>query len=238
MLYTALLCLVAVQFASISTVLGHTNSTPMTWETTLSIVLDPVRPIIDIDAVIKINTDKVLEGQSQSQSQGSTSKNHSTSTFRNSDYVHGSISTTRLSSRVRTTGTDSSSDHSASEDSRSQSEQSFLPSHGLSSRLEPELESQMTAITTDSAEIPADTFQRHSRIGETGSLSFLGTAFPWPTITSTMSNNTHHGNQSPSASRTPNLSIFTGLGPPLIAELPRYIIVLLAAVPLILMVVV
>ena len=232
MLYTALPCLIAVQFAIISTVLGHTNSTPIAWET------DPVLPTIYIDAVFEINFDKVLEGQSQGQSQGSTSNSHSTSTFRNSGQVHVSTSTARLSSRMRTAATDSSSDHSASNNGQSKTEQSFSPSQGLPSRPAPELQSQMTAITTGSAEIPADTSQGHSRVGEVRSSGFLGTAFPWPSITPIMGNNTHHGNQSPSASRTPNLSIFTGLGPPLIAELPRQIIVLLATVPLILMVIV
>lgn len=249
MLYMTLLCLIAIHFAIMSTVSGHTNSTPMTWANTLLPMLDAERPTIYIDAVIKIDIDKVLEGQSQSQcqsrdqsqDQGSTSNSRSDSTFRNSGHVHESTSTARLSSRTRTAARDSSSTHSASDDKQHQTEQSLLPSQGLPSQPAPESGSQMTATTTSSAEIPADTSQRHSSIGELHSSGFLetvGTAFPWPSMAPIMGNSTHHGNQSPSASRMPNLSIFTGLGPPLVAELPRHIIVLLATVPLILMIIV
>ena len=51
-------------------------------------------------------------------------------------------------------------------------------------------------------------------------------------------NSIYYGNQSPSASRTPNLSIFTELNPLLVAELSRHIIVLLTTVLLIFIVIV
>ena len=66
-----------------------------------------------------------------------------------------------------------------------------------------------------------------------------GMTHSWSSVASAIYNESGFGNnQSRGPSRSSNMSIFTGMSPPIMVELPRYLITIMAAVPLILMILV